>query len=627
MFHSTDWLPTILSLAGVEWKDIKSLDGYNVWDAISNKNVMSPRFEILHQFDPLQKNQCALRVGDYKIILNQDIGYYGDWYPRPAEVGELQNLTKPVTLPNAKVTCDKNYPHPFLELHAPPCDPMKKPCLFNIQWDPCEFHNLAQFMPNTLKVLLERLYLYRKGITKPIYPKYDDAADPENNGGVWGPWTNITIAKPTPPTKAPISLKTVVPTIMKGVENYENNTALTNDAATSLTQSAPATSNQTNPSPLTHEETVQAQSSSNQTSLVPMGHEVTTVTQSAPVLVAVAPNNETIHQVTSASYSSPVIVKDALQSKDNTTGSQSTHVPGQFDMSSQPGIQQDRNNQTSDLQPPIVILNKPDVGTEQNRTSFPQENNSVLILDTSSDLGEQYRNQTPASLPIILNNNQTYWPAPVPPRNDTTAPISNYEQQLQNNNTSWTQPSLAPLSNFGQQGNEQKPGLPPNPVLIAPAPSSQISPEETIMLPILMKTTTTPLPPTTIAPLPTTTIITTTITTTTTIPITTTNAPYPVNQAILTTTPASIDQSQEVEVISSRNTTLNETSSPSTTLNETISPSMAPLTQLPTWELELTNHDNQTKPLVSTNNISSVNDSLSNPEEQLKDQHTFNVEK
>lgn len=192
MFHATDWLPTILSLAGGDVKSMKSIDGFNVWDAISHENYMSPRFEILHQFDPLQKNQCALRVGDYKLIINQDIGFYGDWYPRPAEVGELQDLTKPSTLPNAKVTCDKSYPHPFLEMHAPPCDPMRKPCLFNIQWDPCEFHNLADFMPNTLKVLLDRLHFYRTRIVKPIYPKFDPKADPEYHDGVWGPWVNVS---------------------------------------------------------------------------------------------------------------------------------------------------------------------------------------------------------------------------------------------------------------------------------------------------------------------------------------------------------------------------------------------------------------------------------------------------
>ena len=96
------------------------------------------------------------------------------------------------TMANAKLTCDRNYPHPFLQMHAPPCDPMKKPCLFNVQWDPCEFHNLASFMPNTLKVLRDRLNFYHRIVKMPVYPSFDDKADPENNGGVWGPWKDAT---------------------------------------------------------------------------------------------------------------------------------------------------------------------------------------------------------------------------------------------------------------------------------------------------------------------------------------------------------------------------------------------------------------------------------------------------
>ena len=68
-----------------------NMDGYNVWESMTHKKTISPRFEILHQFDPIQNNLCALRVGDYKIIVNQDLGYYGDWFPRPAEIDELKN--------------------------------------------------------------------------------------------------------------------------------------------------------------------------------------------------------------------------------------------------------------------------------------------------------------------------------------------------------------------------------------------------------------------------------------------------------------------------------------------------------------------------------------------------------
>ena len=83
--HSTDWLPTLLRVAGIDKSVTGKIDGIDMWDMISD-GYGSKRFEIFHNFDPLQSNQAALRVGDYKLIVNQDVGYFGDWYPRPAEV-------------------------------------------------------------------------------------------------------------------------------------------------------------------------------------------------------------------------------------------------------------------------------------------------------------------------------------------------------------------------------------------------------------------------------------------------------------------------------------------------------------------------------------------------------------
>lgn len=83
--HSTDWLPTLLHVAGIDRTVTGKIDGIDVWSMI-DVGYTSKRFEIFHNFDPLQSNQAALRVGDYKLIVNQDIGYFGDWYPRPTEV-------------------------------------------------------------------------------------------------------------------------------------------------------------------------------------------------------------------------------------------------------------------------------------------------------------------------------------------------------------------------------------------------------------------------------------------------------------------------------------------------------------------------------------------------------------
>ncbi|EDO49172.1 predicted protein, partial [Nematostella vectensis] len=187
LMHASDWLPTLHLLAGGSPKLLGQIDGYDLWDGIS-KGTPSPRYEVLHGIDTMQGNRAALRVGDYKVILNQDLKFYSDWYKRPEGEHELDYIRKPRLLSNATVDCTIKSPHPLLYTHAPLCNPQKKPCLFNIKWDPCEYHNLAAFMPNTLKVLLDRLKFYAEGMKPVIYPRADDLANPDRLGGVWTPW-------------------------------------------------------------------------------------------------------------------------------------------------------------------------------------------------------------------------------------------------------------------------------------------------------------------------------------------------------------------------------------------------------------------------------------------------------
>ena len=82
LVHATDWLPTLYAAGGGNIQSLGKIDGYNIWDTISNSEA-SPRFEVLHGVDTFSELSGALRVGDYKLIVNQDDSYYGDWYPRP----------------------------------------------------------------------------------------------------------------------------------------------------------------------------------------------------------------------------------------------------------------------------------------------------------------------------------------------------------------------------------------------------------------------------------------------------------------------------------------------------------------------------------------------------------------
>ena len=187
MLHASDWLPTFYALAGGDVKGLGPIDGFNVWETISS-DAQSPRYEILHGLDSLKEKKAALRIGDYKMIVHQNRSFYSDWYPRPESSHELDQVPKPSNLKDASVDCTVKHPHPLLYTKAPICNPEKKPCLFNIKWDPCEYHNLADFMPNTLKVMIDRLKFYYRKSTPAVYPQADDSANPDNHGGVWSPW-------------------------------------------------------------------------------------------------------------------------------------------------------------------------------------------------------------------------------------------------------------------------------------------------------------------------------------------------------------------------------------------------------------------------------------------------------
>ena len=79
VMHVSDWLPTLYHAAGGDLDDMKiKLDGYNMWNTISLSEP-SPRKEVVHNIDPITKN-AAIRIGKYKLIVNQNMNYYSSWY-------------------------------------------------------------------------------------------------------------------------------------------------------------------------------------------------------------------------------------------------------------------------------------------------------------------------------------------------------------------------------------------------------------------------------------------------------------------------------------------------------------------------------------------------------------------
>ena len=82
LMHVTDWLPTLVSLAG-GGGDLKDLDGMNVWKTLQAMEP-SPRTEILINIDAELYHNSALRVGDWKLVNQSMITIF--YFTIPLEV-------------------------------------------------------------------------------------------------------------------------------------------------------------------------------------------------------------------------------------------------------------------------------------------------------------------------------------------------------------------------------------------------------------------------------------------------------------------------------------------------------------------------------------------------------------
>lgn len=240
MLHVCDWLPTLYGAAGGKVSDMKKLDGYNQWDALSN-NRKGRRKEILHNIDPEGKGHSALRVGDYKILVG-DVGMaYDDWYPPwqdPAdtELLHVNNTQKYGHLLSGNSKYDSNNAKHFslmmaanmgyeMEIdldaesndksnfmtesyyhHGKPvkvdcgpkpfnastnCDPRKSPCLFHIPSDPCEYNNIAAEKKDLVIQMLTRLIQYEDTMVPPLNGPVDPAGNPKYHDGAWVPWVKL----------------------------------------------------------------------------------------------------------------------------------------------------------------------------------------------------------------------------------------------------------------------------------------------------------------------------------------------------------------------------------------------------------------------------------------------------
>ena len=245
MIHVCDWLPTLYTAAGGDSSVMKNLDGFNIWEDLSN-NKKVKRKEILHNIDPKDRF-AGLRVGDYKILVGNVGMSWDGWYPPwqdPADsitlhvnntqrfhdldasntdynlrfkgkasknehfsmiMGENVGLLGThlgsdlgSKLPDSglssyyhngdpvKVDCG---PKPYNA--STNCDPRVSPCLFHIPSDPCEYNNIAAENKDLVIQMLVRVYQYTMTMVPPLNTPVDPAGNPKNYNGTWVPWVTL----------------------------------------------------------------------------------------------------------------------------------------------------------------------------------------------------------------------------------------------------------------------------------------------------------------------------------------------------------------------------------------------------------------------------------------------------
>ncbi|XP_075235272.1 arylsulfatase B-like [Lycorma delicatula] len=227
LFHMVDWLPTLFVAAGGDISQLNGVDGVNQWESLVNnqklneKNLDKGKRNLLLD---ITGNNEAVISDHWKLIRNNEkslLSFANNYYGTNG-TGEgipEYNITNVMLSPTGKslnslMTVNKqnnfenkinyNKENRFLELrkeNAIECRNTESVslescyntyCLFNLENDPCETHNMIDNEKNKFYELRDLLNNYRKDIVKSEKKNFDEHAHPKYWNNYWSPWINDT---------------------------------------------------------------------------------------------------------------------------------------------------------------------------------------------------------------------------------------------------------------------------------------------------------------------------------------------------------------------------------------------------------------------------------------------------
>nr|XP_018914561.1 PREDICTED: arylsulfatase B-like [Bemisia tabaci] len=214
--HISDWFPTLYSAAGGDVSTLKGLDGVNQWFNLVDERTEVPRNQLLVNINE-KLGDWAIIVDEWKLVkvnITHLVNFTQLYYGETGRNGEEYSMELVTNSRVSKILRRNRLQGDLREEYAErraslemtsSCaeriaasngtDPLipsdrcnEVPCLFNIQQDPCEFHNVADQHPSVVDALEELLEGYAAQLVESQEAEFDPAAHPKNWDGYWAPW-------------------------------------------------------------------------------------------------------------------------------------------------------------------------------------------------------------------------------------------------------------------------------------------------------------------------------------------------------------------------------------------------------------------------------------------------------